>query len=186
MRYPAIVVFAAVLGAAGFAAHAKLPKRVHREGFSVIGMGVRTSNEREMKGEGVIAAQWQKWQKRYTARIKQPEVYDADGNLYAVYTDYASDRKGEYSFVIGVKADEDAWVPPGMVLKKIPAANYAVITSDKGPLDKVVVAAWQKVWTLEDNAGLGGKRAYKTDFELYDVRSADPQHSQVDLYVGLK
>lgn len=183
MRFAAIaviVVFAGVLAAASFAPDMKLPKQVHKDGFSIVGIEVRTSNQREMSGKGAIGAQWQEWQK------KQPEVHGTDGNLYAVYTDYASDRNGEYSFVIGVIEDDNVTVPAGMVRKKIPAANYAVISSDQGPLEKVVVAAWQKVWTLEDEDALGAKRAYKADFELYDKRSADPQNAQVDLYVGLK
>jgi predicted transcriptional regulator YdeE len=107
----------------------------------------------------------------------------ADANLYAVYTDYAADRNGEFSFAIGVRVNTGA-PPPGMVLKKIPAGDYALITSEKGPVAKVVVAAWQQVWALEDKAQLA--RAYKADFEVYDSRATDPQNSQVDLYVGLK
>jgi predicted transcriptional regulator YdeE len=39
---------------------------------------------------------------------------------------------------------------------------------------------------MEDNHELGSPRAYKTDFELYDRRTSNPQDSQVDLYIGLK
>jgi len=163
-----------------------MPKKVHQEGFSIVGIEARTSNAREMKGEGVIPKQWQDWQERFVSRVEQPEVNRADPNLYAVYTDYDSDRNGEYSFVIGVRVNAGTKVPPGMVLKKIPAGDYALITSEKGPAGKVVVGAWQKVWALEDKAQLGGSRAYKADFEVYDSRSADPQNSQVDLYIGLK
>jgi predicted transcriptional regulator YdeE len=155
------------------------PEKVHRDGFSIIGIEARTSNAKEISGQGVIPAQWQKWQNRLTATTKKPEVHAADGNTYAVYTDYASDRNGEYSFLIGVKADERATVPPGMVQKKIPAGDYALIRTDKGPANKVVVAAWQRVWALEDKAQLGGPRAYKADFEVYGPGS-------VDLYIGLK
>ena len=136
-----------------------------------------------MKGEGVIGRQWQKF---FQDGVQQKIANRTDNNLYAVYTDYASDRNSEYSFVIGVKVKADAAVPPGLVQKKIPAGNYAVVTTEKGPAAKVVPAAWQLVWALEDKALLGGPRAYKADFELYDSRGADPQNSQVDLYVGLK
>jgi predicted transcriptional regulator YdeE len=39
---------------------------------------------------------------------------------------------------------------------------------------------------LEDQAQLGGKRAYKTDFEVYDQRAGNPQDSQIDVYVGVE
>jgi predicted transcriptional regulator YdeE len=158
-----------------------VPKKVHQEGFSIIGIEARTSNALEMKGEGVIGKQWQKF---FQEGIQQKIANRADSNLYAVYTDYASDRNGEFSLVIGVRVNTGATVPPGMALKKIPAGGYALITSAKGPVGKVVAAAWQQVWALEDKAQLA--RAYKADFEVYDSRATDPQNSQVDLYVGLK
>jgi len=158
-----------------------MPKKVHQEGFSIIGIEARTSNALEMKGEGVIGKQWQKF---FQDGIQQKVANRADSNLCAVYTDYASDRNGEFSFVIGVRVNTATAVPPGMVLKKVPAGEYAVITSEKGPVGKVVAAAWQQVWALEDKAQLA--RAYKADFEVYDSRATDPQNSQVDLYVGLK
>jgi predicted transcriptional regulator YdeE len=60
------------------------------------------------------------------------------------------------------------------------------VTSEQGPVVKVVVAAWQRVWGMEDKHEFASPRAYKTDFELYDHRATDPQNMQVDLYIGLK
>jgi predicted transcriptional regulator YdeE len=77
-------------------------------------------------------------------------------------------------------------IPPGMVAKKVPKGRYAIVTSAKGPVAQVVPQAWQRVYSLDDNKQLGGARAYKADFELYDQRSQNPQDSQVDLYIGLK
>jgi predicted transcriptional regulator YdeE len=47
-----------------------------------------------------------------------------------------------------------------------------------------VPQAWQAIFKLEAEKKI--QRTYKTDFELYDQRSQDPQNAQVDLYVGLK
>jgi predicted transcriptional regulator YdeE len=33
---------------------------------------------------------------------------------------------------------------------------------------------------------LGGTRAFRTDYEIYDQRSTDPENAQVDVYVGLR
>jgi len=177
-----VSVLTIALASATISGQTAMPKKVHQEGFSIIGIEARTSNAMEMKGEGVIPKQWQKF---FQDGVQQKIANRADANVYAVYTDYASDRNGEFSFVIGVRVTAAA-VPSGMVLKKIPAGDCALITSEKGPVGKVVVAAWQQVWALEDKAHLGGARAYKADFEVYDSRAADPQNSQVDLYVGLK
>jgi len=160
-----------------------VPKKVHQDEFSVIGIEARTTNAKEMTGQGVIGKQWQEF---FQDGIAQKIPNKADSNVYAVYTDYASDRNGEYSFVIGVKVRGKSAVPSGMVVKTIPAGDYAVLASEKGPAAKVVPAAWQQVWALEDKAQLGGSRAYKADFEVYDERATDPQNSQIDIHVGLK
>ncbi len=160
-----------------------MPKKVHQDGFSVVGIEVRTTNAKEMTGDGAIPKQWQKF---FQDGIQQKILDKVDGTIYAVYTDYASDRNGEYSFVIGVRVNPNATAPPGMVLRKIPSGEYAVITSDQGPVGKVVPATWQQIWSMEDKHQLGGARAYRADFEVYDQRAADPQRSQVDVYAGVK
>jgi predicted transcriptional regulator YdeE len=156
---------------------------VHRSSFSVVGIEVRTTNAKEATGEGVIGKQWQKFFEEGTLD-KIPNR--ADNNLYAVYSDYASDRNGEYSVLIGAKVTDGSIAPHGLELKTIPSGRYAVLPSESGPVAKVVVAAWQRVWQLEDRHALGGQRAYKADFEVYGERAADPRNSQVDLYIGLK
>ena len=179
----AVLVLAILATAASILAQTTMPKKVRQDGFSIIGIEARTTNSREAGDDGVIPKQWQKF---FRDGVQDKIANRADSNLYAVYSDYASDRNGEYSYVIGVRVNNGATVPAGLVLKKIPAANYVLITSDQGPVAKVVVAAWRQIWTLEDKGQLGGTRAYKADFEIYDHRATDPQNSQVDLYVGLK
>ena len=46
-------------------------------------------------------------------------------------------------------------------------------------------AAWARIWKMPP-AELGGRRAFVTDYEIYDERAADPANSQVDVYVGIK
>jgi hypothetical protein len=33
---------------------------------------------------------------------------------------------------------------------------------------------------------MGGKRSFRTDFELYGSGAGDPQHVQVQVYIGLQ
>ena len=159
------------------------PKVVHQDEFSIVGIETRTSGENEISGEGVIGAHWQKF---YQERIAEKVPNRVDDNIYAVYTKYSRDRMGGYSLIIGVKVKDKTPPTEGMVLQTIPAGQYAVLRSEKGPGESVIPTAWQKVWALEDKDQLGGKRAYKADFEVYDARNTDPKSQQADLYVGLK
>jgi predicted transcriptional regulator YdeE len=168
---------------AGPMAAAMEPKIVEQQEFSVIGIQTRTSNAKEVTGGGAIPKQWNKFFKDGIADKIPNKV---DSMIYAVYTNYASDHNGEYDFIIGMKVSSVSEVPPGMVAKKMPGGRFAVITSAKGPVTQVVPQAWQRVYNLDNNKQLGGLRAYKADFELYDQRAQNPQDSQVDLYVGLK
>src|SRR6266496_6637534 len=89
--------------------------RADIQAFLVIGIGVRTSNAKEGTADGIIPRQWQ--------RFLQEGILGAipsktGSNIYAVYSDYASDHNGEYTFVIGAMVKEGTVPPPGMVAKR--------------------------------------------------------------------
>jgi len=150
-------------------------------GFTVIGIEARTTNTKEATADGIVPKQWQKF---FHEGILAKIPSRTGSNIYALYTDYESDRNGEYNFTIGALVKNGTAAPTGMVAKQIAGGQFAVISSDKGPLPKVVPAAWQAAWKMEDAGKL--RRAYQTDFEIYDKRSQDPQNARVDIYVGLK
>jgi predicted transcriptional regulator YdeE len=169
--------FAALLGS-------PMPPRIIQEKeFSVVGIEARTNNAKESTGDGIIPKQWGKF---FAEGILSKIPNKVDPTIYAVYTDYASDRNGDYTFLIGAKISAVADIPAGMVVKKVPAGKYAVITSATGPVQSVVPQTWQQIWGLEDKSQLGGVRSYKSDFEVYDQRSRDPQSSQVDIHIGIR
>jgi CubicO group peptidase (beta-lactamase class C family)/predicted transcriptional regulator YdeE len=158
------------------------PKVMEHDGFTMVGISARTSNAKERTADGVIGRQWM--------RLFQEGVIDkipnkADGSIVAVYTDYAGDHEGEYTYVLGARVTSEAGVPDGMVAKKIPAGKFAVFTTDRGPGPQVVPAAWMKINSLPQSA-VGGNRTYRADFEIYDERAKDPQNLQADVYVGIK
>lgn len=158
------------------------PKIVEKDGFTVIGISARTSNAKEVTEEGVIGKMWARlFQEGVLAKIPNK----ADQNIIAVYTEYASDHNGEYTYLLGARVTSDAEVPAGMIAKNIPAQKFAVFTSEKGPAQKVVPQVWMKINSLPQTA-VGGDRRYKGDFEVYDERAADPENLQVDVYVGIK
>lgn len=152
-------------------------KVVDEPGFTVVGIAGRTSNAREMSGDGIIAKQWGRfWQENLLALIPNR----ADGAVRAVYTEYASDKDGDYTFVIGARVKSAAEFPVGMVAKTIPAGKYAVFLSDRGPVERVVVETWQRIWSTAID------RAYGADYEIYDERSADPSKALVEICVGVR
>ena len=158
------------------------PKIVEKEGFTVIGISARTSNAKEVTDQGVIGKMWARlFQEGVLAKIPNK----ADRNIVAVYTDYASDHNGEYTYLLGARVTSDSEVPAGMVAKKIPGQKFGVFTSDKGPAQKVVPQVWMKIDSLPGTA-VGGNRLYKADFEIYDERASDPENLQIDVYVGIK
>ena len=178
-----LICVAALAAGAPTVEAAMEPRVVEQPEFSVIGIQVRTSNAKEVTGGGAIPKQWERFFKEGIANKIPNKV---DSTIYAAYTNYASDYNGEYDFIIGMKVSSISDVPPGMVARNVPKGRYAIVTSAKGPVAQVVPQAWQRVYSLDDNKRLGGARAYKADFELYDQRSQNPHDSQVDLYIGLK
>jgi predicted transcriptional regulator YdeE len=158
------------------------PKVVEEAAFSVIGIAERTTNAKEMSGVGVIGKQWGRFmQENLVAQIPNK----ADSSIIAVIADYASDKDGEYTHLIGARVTSTAEVPAGMVVKKVPSGKYAIFTSEKGPVAQVVLRTWQRIWAQPKSAP-GGNRAYKADYEVYDQRAMDPQNAQMDVHVGIK
>jgi predicted transcriptional regulator YdeE len=158
-------------------------KIVDQKEFTVVGIAARTTNAQEAAGNSVIAKQWERF---YKERVFDKVPNKADTVVYVVYCDYASDRNGEYTYIIGAKVSGVSEIPAGMVAKTVSAGKYAIVTSERGPIPKIIVEAWQKIWSLEDQSAIGGKRAYRTDFEVYDERARDAQDSQIDIHVGIK
>jgi len=181
----AVVLFVGgLLSARAFAGkdEAVNPKVTKQESFTVVGISARTTNAKEMTADGVIGKYWGRlFQDGLIAKIPNK----ADENIVAVYTDYASDHSGEYTYVLGARVKSAGEIPEGMVAKTIPTGKYVVFTSEQGPAYQTVPQLWQKINSLPKTA-TGGDRAYKADFEVYDERARDPQNTVVEVYVGVK
>jgi len=170
--------------AIAYALGGALQPRIVKQGeFSIIGIEAHTNNAKEMGKDRIIPRQWERF---FKENLLEKIPSKTDNAILALYTDYASDRNGDYTFVLGARVKDGSSVPQGFVLKKFPKGHYAVITTEKGAVGTVVSEAWKKIWNLEDRSELGGRRSYNSDFEVYDQRSRDPLNSQVDIYVGVK
>jgi predicted transcriptional regulator YdeE len=160
-----------------------LAKGVKQAQFSVIGIEVRTNNAKEASGAGSIPKLWDKFFKDGVLdRIPNKDGFD----ILVVYSNYRSDRNADYDYLIGARVKDASAIPAGMVAKTVLGGVYTIVTTPSGPVSKVVPETWRRIWEFEDKGQLGAVRAYKTDFEVYDQRSRDPQNSQVDVYIGLK
>ena len=71
------------------------PRAVELEGFRVVGIAVRTSNAEQMTAARPIGTLWERlFKEGVLAAIPNK----ADGSIVAVYSEYASDKDGEYTY----------------------------------------------------------------------------------------
>jgi|SRR5271166_5733226 len=169
---------------AAFVAAGLTPRIVHQESFQVVGITASTNNEKEAGPDAIIGKLWERF--RIEGLLNQiPDKVDQ--SIIAVYTDYATDANGQYTFILGAKIRPipNPTLSDGMVVKSVPAGRYAVFTTERGPVAKVVRETWKQIWSYYQSPA-NGQRAYRADFELYDQRAADPNNAQLDIYVGLK
>lgn len=157
-------------------------KIVERPEFLAAGIAIRTSNAKEMTADAVIGKQWERlMQEGVLAKIPNR----IDSSVVAVYSEYASDKDGEYTFLLGARVTSDAGMPAGIVARKVPAGKFAVFTTTRGPAYQVVPETWAHINSLPRNSP-GGDRLYRADYEIYDERAKDPQDMQADIYVGIR
>lgn len=152
--------------------------------IKLVGITARTSNQLETNPETAqIGATMQKFfmegvQSQIANRI-QP------GRVFAVYTNYASDEHGEYTYFLGEEVSSFEEHSKELENLTIPAQTYVKFTSNPGPMPDVCINMWQNIWKM-NASDLGGQRAYIADFEIYDERSADLGHAVLDIYIGIK
>lgn len=160
----------------------RTPARVHSEDwFYVAGFSARTNNAREASGQGVIGKLWQDF---YQKNLGTQIPHRVGRDIIVVYSDYASDEKGDYIYLLGAPVSSVENLPQGITYRTIVAGTYAVMTTDRGPVTGVVPAEWRKVWGMSPQE-LGGKRTFLTDYEVYDRRADDPQNAQVEFHIGI-
>ena len=97
-----------------------LAKGVKQVQFSVIGIGVRTNNAKEASGAGSIPKLWDKFFKDGVLdRIPNKDGFD----ILVVYSNYRSDRNGDYDYLIGARVKDASAIPAEMVRKRFRGAS---------------------------------------------------------------
>lgn len=152
--------------------------------IKLIGISVCTSYNQELdKMQGHIFPCVQRY--FHGALFEKIPHRKKPGTTFCVYTDYESDYLGAYTYFIGEEASSFNHLPEDFQQMIIPSQNYAKFTTNPAPMPDVIVNAWKEIWDMTPD-DLGGSRAYRTDFEIYDERAADHQKIVLDIYIGIK
>ena len=145
-------------------------EKTYRPAFCIVGIACRTSKAHPAK----TASLWRRFREEKIATHVLERTNDA---VYAMYCEYDSDYRGEYTLVLGYEVPMESQItretPDGMVVATIPAANYALIDA-RGKQPDTLIATWADVW----NSCL--QRTYICDFEVHWGPVA------VEVYVGLE
>ncbi|MED1874376.1 GyrI-like domain-containing protein [Brevibacillus borstelensis] len=157
------------------------PTYVFQDALYIKGIAARTTNEREARGEGKIPGLWERF---FTTDVSGRAKAVKNPHLtYTLYANYENGAAGEYTVLIGHES-EAGEAEEGMEVISVPAAKYAVFTSERGPVGAVVTEAWKRIW--EWSATSQERRTLTGDFELYDARDFDPQNAVVRIYVAVE
>lgn len=151
-------------------------KKVTLEQLFITGIAVKTSNK-DQQAAGDINRLWERfWSENVGNKI--PDKLNED--IYCVYTEYEGDFTQPYTTLIGYSVKNLNNIPEGMKGITIEHGNYMKLTA-KGKLsDGIVVNEWSKVWQSDLS------RNYKADFEVYGANATDPDHAEIDIFVGVK
>ena len=157
---------------------------VNKPEIKLVGLSARTNNKSEMNPNTakIAALAGEFWSQSIGNQILNRVN---PGITLAVYTAYASDEHGDYTYFIGEEVSSFEQVPSTLHQLTIPATQYCKFTTPTGQMPGVVIQAWQQIWSLSQDS-FGGNRAYQADFEVYDERAIDPQKPSLDIYIGIK
>jgi predicted transcriptional regulator YdeE len=150
--------------------------------FYVAGYSIRTNNSADAGGPGRIGKLWQRFTELKIADTIPDRV---DRALVVVYSEYSHNANGDYSYLLGARTSSIEHLPAGMTYLQVAGGPYAVFITSEGPLVEVLRAEWRRIWAIHPGE-LGGERAFATDYEIYDERSADPKRAQIEIHIGLR
>lgn len=153
--------------------------------LKLVGIKVRTSNK-EVLSEG-SSNKIARTVGRYFGEhlFEKIEARVMPGTTYSVYTEYENDFNGAYTYFIGEAVLDFDNVGEGFSTLNTSSQKYIKFTTDPGPMPDVCINMWKAIWGMSATE-LGGVRAYKADFEIYDERSLDPQNTALDILIGVE
>jgi predicted transcriptional regulator YdeE len=102
-----------------------------------------------------------------------------NGAALIVYSNYDSNYKGSYDYLLGCEVSSLSQIPKGMVGFKIPKGNYALFKTE-GLFPDSMMKVWKKIW------GSPMKRSYDVDYELYPEDFHATQNPHVEIHISAK
>lgn len=147
--------------------------RETKDTLKVIGIQMKTTNE---KGQAYndIAKFWEKFNKE---KIFEKIPNKKSNDILALYTDYEGDYSQPYNYMICCEVTSLEEVPPGMVTRIIPTADYTILKA-QGKFPECLIQTWQTIWQSDL------KRSYRYDFEIY--KTLDLNNADIDVYIGVR
>ncbi|PKA11647.1 GyrI protein [Leptospira meyeri] len=156
-------------------------QKIHLESMVLVGITARTSNAKEMTGNGKIATLWQRfWEEGILSQIPDPLV---PSEIVVAYTEFETDENGEYTILIGTKVGSANSLPPHLTAISVSESDYLQVPTEWGPISEIGINTWKKIWSEEKYRK---NRSYKIDLEIYGANAKDPNHSQFDIYLGIR
>lgn len=142
-------------------------KQIFCKEKKIQGLTAAVTGDQLARASAIIGRLWDKYFQ--TIRSAEPAAFSSP--CYGVYMDYQTD--GGYTVLVGNEELKDQ--PTEITL---PAGNYAVF-SVHGDVKESVAKAWEKI-----NA-LPLRRRFLYDYEVY-LGGSDPQHMDIQIYVGIQ
>lgn len=153
--------------------------------MKLVGITARTNNKQLFETDpevNIVAATVQKYFYNQLAEKILHRI--SPSRTLCVYTNYASDVNGDYTYFIGEEVSSFDGVGSEFSTLTIPKHSYLKFTNQPGPMPAVCINMWQKIWQMTA-AELGYERAYQADFEVYDERSIDHNNVELDIYLSV-
>lgn len=151
--------------------------------FTLAGISTVTTNTAEISGGGKISNLFVQF---HSLNIgDQLRAYQQQPGHYSCYFNYEEDDTEHYEVMVGLHVREALQDQYPEYIKKftVPAAQYAVFVTERGPIIEVVQRAWSNIWRWSQQAG--NERAFSGDFEYYD-QHINPNDGQAEIYIALR
>ncbi|WP_430906298.1 GyrI-like domain-containing protein [Maribacter sp. 2-571] len=147
-----------------------------QEGFSVIGIKVRTINENGQAARDIGKL----WHRFVSENIVAKIPNKISTSVLSIYTNYEKDHTAPYDTILGCMVDSLEDIPEGMVGQRFNDSNYLRFLAN-GDLSKgVVYKVWKEIWENDFD------RLYTADFEVYGEKAQDPTNAEVEIFVAVR
>lgn len=146
------------------------------EGFSVVGIPVRTTNKNDQSERDIRRLRMEFFSKNIADDIKDCVSDD----LYCVYKDFEDGEEGEYTAIMGYRVYDTNDIKDGYAYADVEAGKYLKFIT-KGEIPHSARTTWEYIW----NTNLD--RKYMTDFDVFDKDSLiASDKGQLTTYISVK